>query len=59
MNLPTFSCYLHDSSMLVVGSPQTLVALIRAETTIVPLFINILSQSYTVLAIDVWNEIRF
>ena len=22
MNLPTFSRYLHDSSMLVVGSPQ-------------------------------------
>ena len=22
MNLPTFSCHLYDSSMLVVGSPQ-------------------------------------
>ena len=40
MNLPTFSRYLHDSSMLVVGSPQsqtlpdTFIDAIKRETWI-------------------------
>ncbi|WP_299136428.1 helix-turn-helix domain-containing protein, partial [uncultured Vibrio sp.] len=55
MNLPTFSCYLYDFSMLVVGSPQAQSAtlygqnlkLTSAEFEILNLLVNNICQVVT------------